>query len=292
MTECNTQYIFEGNISEIAMLYEAIVQLKENNEVSALIDALEYCDGSGIDCGGSIASYDMLTPTSIQVEVVTNHKENIAPFATIMRCFPSLQCYFSAQNTEVGYYVTNDYARAYFPERFIINYTGEEPIQCNRIEQLYSEASFILGEMIGSREKLVEAISKHNKSNNLDEQMRVSEVQMADDLVNRIVKIVVGRMESFAGYNPATRTSSSLYRDMRFVAQTKGEVDFIWVVLPTETKLYKLTAASDWGLFLANLEQWQSEELEFSTYQHSQTLVFRPRSAELIKNDILQLIQS
>ncbi|MFI3294121.1 MAG: hypothetical protein SNI70_11475, partial [Rikenellaceae bacterium] len=134
--------------------------------------------------------------------------------------------------------------------------------------------------------------SKHNKSNNLDEQMRVSEVQMADDLVNFMVKTLAVRMESFASCNTATLNSNSLYRDMRFVAQTKGEVDFIWVVLPAETKLYKLTAASDWGLFLANLEQWQSEGLEFSTYQHSQTFVFRPRSAELIKNDILQLIKS
>lgn len=271
MTECNTHYIFEGDASEIIDLHYLIAELKANMEM---------------DCSGHIADIHMPQPTILSVEVITKHKENITPFATIMHQYPSVQCYFSAQNTEIGYYVTNDYARVYFPERYIINYAGEEPIECNSIEKLYREVSYILGVMTGSMDHVVESVAKHNDSHSHEEQMRVSEVQMADDLVNFKVKTLVQRMEMFVGSNSELLDSASLYRDMRFVAQSRGEAEFVWAILPTETKLYKWDSPHDWGVLLAHMDQWQKENAAVTIYHHRNILTLSPRSSEEIKREI------
>lgn len=163
MTECNTHYILEGDSCEIKELYRKIAKNR-------------------IDLGGSISNYDKPSPTSIWAEVLTRHREDTAPFSALMRQYPSLRCYFSAQNIEIGYYVTNDHEGVHFPERYIIIYSDCEPIFCNDLDQFYTEISLLIGEMIASCDKLVEAISRHNKTHNLDKQIRVSEVILADDL--------------------------------------------------------------------------------------------------------------
>lgn len=126
---CFTAYAIEGNAQEVEKLYGIMKELGERKEPSVengfgttwlgcLLDALGG-DCKKIWCRGNWGELQ-LTDNVLRFNTVTAWAPCFATFDFICREFPSLHCYYQAEEPNFAYYGTNDNEGKYFPDRYIV----------------------------------------------------------------------------------------------------------------------------------------------------------------------------
>lgn len=283
---CDTKYVFVGSETEIADLHKKIKLISYDSSMERNLESLGRICGvncEGIDCDGDIGCYELETPTKLELEVITGHRERNAVFVLILKNYPSIQCYFSVECNDSDYYVTNDYGRQHFPERYIIKQGGEEPEYCNNLPAFFKSISERLLTNTDSMDKVIDRVHKWNKSHDYENQIRVNEIQLVDDLCNIKVKFLVSKMESVVRDNAKIIYSHSFYRDIDFVARTLGEKGFVWVLLPEETGLYQNDSLSDMQLLLQVMDDYSRDETPYQIYHHRSEYPIYQRQPNIIR---------
>lgn len=127
---CSTAYAIEGDAEEVKSLYETMKELQERKEPSVengfgttwlgcLVDALGgnwkevYCRGDWdkLQFDGEVLKFNTLTAW-VPCD---------ATFDFVCHKFPTLRCYYQAEEPGLASYWTNDREGKYFPDRYVVD---------------------------------------------------------------------------------------------------------------------------------------------------------------------------
>lgn len=284
---CDTKYVFVGSETEIADLHKKLKSIPNDSSMSRNLESLGRVCGINceeIDCDGDIGCFELESPTKLELETLTNHRENNAVFKVILKDYPSIQCFFSAECNDSSYYVTNDYGRQYFPERFIVKEGCEEPQYFNNPPRLFAYISELLSCEITSMEQMKISIEEWNGLHDDNSQISVNKIELTTDLCQKDVWLLVGRMERSVKTNTKILYSGLFNFYVRLVCKTLCKEGFVWVISTDKTALYRENNLEQIQRLLRVMDCFDKNKEPYTIWHHRRPPSYlQPRSSGVIR---------
>lgn len=187
---CNTSYTFEGTKDEIAELYQKLQSLDEmtnplvENEFGKFwlgcVVTLFGGDWKEIYCRGNIDYLEKTTDTTINLSTTTAWGDMPEVWNFVLKQYPSIKFYYSAEESGMCYYATNDVEGKFFPNRFQVEESDGETEYYETIESVLADISIRLGMQISTKEEMCAALKIYNEENE-NEWISVNEFQVINN---------------------------------------------------------------------------------------------------------------
>ena len=179
---CFTQYVVEGDISELKDLYAKMKSLEEGKAplvdegadktwLANLVNLLGG-DWNNFECRGDFYDVSLNEEKGeLRYSVDSSWLELADVREFIGECYPSLTIYFRAEESGCGIYETNDIESKYF-ERHKLSYNN---IDFERVENYFftfqevlDEASRLFDEKVSLRDEMQRLFDEYNEESEAD----------------------------------------------------------------------------------------------------------------------------
>jgi hypothetical protein len=180
--------MFEGNKEDIKGLYDKLRSLEEMEKPLlengfgkrwlGCVAGLFGGNWEEINCRGDFMNLELLDDNTIQLYTETAWGDMPEVWDFVLKNYQSVTYYFYAEETGVCYYATNDFEGKYFPERFIVEQSGEGTEYFENETDMFSYIASVTGKTITDREDMDTAIEMFN-SEHEDDMIYVNEVEVS-----------------------------------------------------------------------------------------------------------------
>lgn len=180
---CNSSYVVTGDKTEVCDLYDKMRSLEERKEslmkngfgkmwFGNLVTLLGG-DLNAIYCRGEWFGLDKdCDDRALRFGVMSAWAEPYEVMEFLKGIYPNLEFYFQAEESGLGYYVTNDAGGEYFPERYYFSEPDDcEPYQYteNQLDDFLRDVGNFLGKELQSLEEAMSEIDAYNEAKEWDE---------------------------------------------------------------------------------------------------------------------------
>lgn len=175
---CSTAYVIEGNAKEMEVLYKLMKRLQERKEpivknsfgttwLGCLVDTLGG-DWNEIGCQGAWNSLERVGDT-LRFATKTAWAPCTETFDWVCRKFPSIRCFYQAEEPGRAIYETNDSEGKYFPEKYRVELsTPQNEFMSEYFVELptvFEWLGKVFGQPVETEEQVNERVAQWKKAN-------------------------------------------------------------------------------------------------------------------------------